>query len=141
MRRRWLTNDKRHAHIRVLLDDSIDGVNVVVVVLKTIVRDRVLAIRGKGSAVTVGQVVDDESAHDWRVGTSGVLRLDVGEVGVHGGDLGESVAAEDVSIVCKDEQATSTHSHTKVPTLATALAAGARLAGRDGIAMELISDA
>lgn len=94
----WLTDDQSDAHIRVLLDDSVDGVDVVVVILKTVVGYGVLAVGGQSSAVTIRQVVDDESAHDWRGGASGVLRLDVGEVSVHGRDLGESVATHPVSI-------------------------------------------
>jgi len=75
----------------VLLDDSGDGVDVFLVLGETTVSDLVLAVGCKRRAVTVRQVVDDESAHDRRGSASGVLRLDVSKVSVHGRDFGGGV--------------------------------------------------
>lgn len=61
----------------------------------------VLAVGRKRRAVTVRQVVDDESAHDRWGSTSGVLRLDVREIGVHGRDLGGGVTINDQYVVLK----------------------------------------
>jgi len=90
-----LTNHKGNGSLGVLLDDGGDGVDVFLVLVETVVGNRQLAVGRKGRAVTVGQVVDDESAHDWRGGTGGVLGLDVRKVGVHGRDLGGGVTVND----------------------------------------------
>ena len=73
-----LTDDERNRDIGVLLDDGSDGVDVGPVLVHAIVGDGVLAVGGQSGTVTVGQVVDYESADDGRVGAGGVLRLDVG---------------------------------------------------------------
>lgn len=86
-----LTDDERDGDIGVLLDDGGDGVNVGPVLVHAVVGDGVLAVGGQGSTITVGQVVDYEGTDDRRGGAGGVLRLDVSQVGVHGGDLGGGV--------------------------------------------------
>ena len=88
-----LTDDKGDGHIGVLLDDGGDGVNVGPVLVDAVVGDGVLAVGGQGSTITVGQVVDYEGTNDGRRGAGGVLRLDVGQVGVHGGNLGGGVTS------------------------------------------------
>lgn len=130
-----LTNHKGDGSLGVLLDDSSDGVDVFLVLVETIISNLVLAVGGKRRAVTVGQVVDDESAHDRRGSTSGVLRLDVSEVSVHGRDLGGGVTVKYQCLILEHDLG-PTHSHTNVPSLATALALATRLEGRDGIASD-----
>lgn len=82
-----LTDYQGDRDLRVLLDGSSDVVDVGLVLVETILGNLVLAVGRKSRAVTVGQVVDDEGAHDGRIGAGGVLRLDVGEVSVHSGNL------------------------------------------------------
>jgi hypothetical protein len=96
-----LTNHKGHGSLGVLLDDGGDGVNVLLVLVETIVSNLQLAVGGKRRAVTVGQVVDDESAHDRRGSTSGVLRFDVSEVSVHGRDLGLGVTVNGQRLIMR----------------------------------------
>ena len=86
-----LTDDERDGDIRILLDNGGDGVNVGPVLVDAVVGDGVLAVGGQGSTITVGQVVDYEGTNDGRRGAGGVLRLDVGQVGINGGNLGGSV--------------------------------------------------
>ena len=87
-----LTDDERHGDIGVLLEDGGDGVDVGLVLVDAVVGDGVLAVGGQCGTITVGQVVDYEGANDGRRGAGGVLRLDVGQVGVHSGNLGGGVA-------------------------------------------------
>lgn len=96
-----LTNDKGDGSLGVLLDDSGDGVDVFLVLGETTVSDLVLAVGCKRRAVTVRQVVDDESAHDRRGSTSGVLRLDVSKVSVHGRDFGGGVTVNGQRLIMK----------------------------------------
>lgn len=93
-----LTDDERNGDIGILLDDGGDGVNVGPVLVHAVVGDGVLAVGGQGSTITVGQVVDYEGTNDGRGGAGGVLRLDVGQVGVHGGNLGGGV-----TVCCQPE--------------------------------------
>jgi len=106
-----LTDDERNRDIGVLLDDGGDGVNVGPVLVDAVVGDGVLAVGGQGSTITVGQVVDYEGTNDGRRGAGGVLRLDVGQVGVHGGNLGGGV-----TVCCQLERLRTaksvTYSHT-----------------------------
>lgn len=51
----------------------------------------VLAVGRQSRTVTVGQVVNNKGTNDWRASTGSILRLDVGHVGVHGGNLGCAV--------------------------------------------------
>jgi hypothetical protein len=96
-----LTDYEGHGDVRVLLDDGGDGVDVGLVLGKTILSDLVFTVGSQRRAVAVGQVVDYESAHDGRRSAGGVLRFDVGEVGVHGRDLGGGVTVSFVSLsVC-----------------------------------------
>jgi len=87
----WLTDDEGDGSLGVLLEDGGDGVDVGLVLVEAVVGDLVLSIGSQCRAITVGQVVDYEGAHDGRVGAGGVLCLDVGQVGVHGGNLGGGV--------------------------------------------------
>lgn len=90
-----LTDDERDRDLGVLLDDGGNRVDVSLVLVKAIVGDSVLSVGRKRRAVTVGQVVDYESANDgWR-STGGILRLDVSEVGVNGRDLGRGITVCD----------------------------------------------
>lgn len=82
-----LTDDQGDGDLGVLLDGGGDVVDVGLVLVKTILSYLVLAVGRKSRAVTVGQVVDDEGAHDGWVGAGGILCLDVGEVGVYSGNL------------------------------------------------------
>ena len=84
-----LTDDEGHGNVGVLLEDGGDGVDVGLVLVDTVVGDGVLAVGGQCRTITVRQVVDYESADEG--GAGGVLRLDVGQVGVHGGNLGGGV--------------------------------------------------
>ena len=106
-----LTDDEGDGDVGVLLDDGSDGVDVGPVLVHAVVGDGVLAVGGQSGTVTVGQVVDYESADDGRVGAGGVLRLDVGQVGVHGGNLGGGV-----TVCCQLERLRTaksvTYSHT-----------------------------
>ena len=106
-----LTDDERNGDIGILLDDGGDGVNVGPVLVHAVVGDGVLAVGGQSSTITVGQVVDYEGTNDGRRGAGGVLRLDVGQVGVHGGNLGGGV-----TVYCQLERLGSakwaTYSHT-----------------------------
>ena len=102
-----LTNHKGDGSLGVLLDDSGDGVNVFLVLGETAVSNLVLAIGGKSRAVAVRQVVDNESAHDRRGGTGGVLRLDVREVSVHGRDLGGGVTVNGQCLILKGNSGSS----------------------------------
>jgi hypothetical protein len=86
-----LTDDERDGSLGVLLEDGGDGVDVGLVLGEAVVGDGVLAVGSQRCAVAVGQVVDYESANDGRVGAGGVLGFDVGQVGVHGGNLGGGV--------------------------------------------------
>jgi len=86
-----LTDDERHGDVGVLLEDGGDGVDVGLVLVDAVVGDGVLAVGGQSGTITVGQVVDYEGANDGRRGAGGVLRFDVGQVGVHGGNLGGCV--------------------------------------------------
>jgi hypothetical protein len=106
-----LTNHKGNGSLGVLLDDGSDGVDVFLVLVETIISNLVLAVGRKRRAVTVGQVVDNESAHDRRGSTSGVLRLDVSEVSVHGRDLGGGVAVRNQSLILKHDSRTNSQPH------------------------------
>lgn len=86
-----LTNDKRDWSLGVLLENCGNGVDVCLVLVETVLGNVVLSIGGQSRAVTVGQVVNNECADDRRVGTSGVLCLDISHVSVHGGNLGGGV--------------------------------------------------
>jgi hypothetical protein len=90
-----LTNDEGHGDLGVLLEDGGDGVNVGLVLGEAVLGDLVLAVGGQGRAVTVGEVVDHEGAHDWGRSAGGVLRFDVGQVCIHGWDLGGGVTVYD----------------------------------------------
>lgn len=88
-----LTDDEGDGNVGVLLDDGGDGVDVGPVLVHAVVGNGVLAVGGQSGTITVGQVVNYEGADDGRRGAGGVLRLDVGQVGVHGGNLGGGVTA------------------------------------------------
>lgn len=113
-----LTNDERHGDIGVLLEDGGDGVDVGLVLVDAVVGDGVLAVGGQSSTITVGQVVDYEGANDRGRSTGGVLRLDVGQVGVNCGNLGGGVT---IRYQLKRPQCKirSTYSQTYVPVFAT----------------------
>lgn len=134
-----LTDHEGHGGLGVLLDDGGDGVDVGLVLVQAVVGDGVLAVAGKGGAVSVREIVDDECAHDRRGSAGRVLGLDVGEVGVHSRDLGGGVAAcGQFKVKCT--RCDLTYNHVNVPTLATALALACKLEGKDGMASVWISD-
>lgn len=94
-------DDKDGANVRVLDQELADGVDVGLVVVDAVVGDGELAVGGGSSAVTVGEIVDDEVSGVGRVGTGlvggadllkGALHESVnGDVAVEpleGGDLG-----------------------------------------------------
>ena len=109
-RGKGLADDARNRNIGVLLEDGGDGIDVGLVLVDTVVGDGVLAVGGQSCTITVGKVVDYEGANDGRRGASGVLRLNVGQVGVHGGNLGG------VAVCCQLERLRTakwvTYSHT-----------------------------
>jgi hypothetical protein len=126
-------------NVRVLHQLSTDGVNVRLVVGHTVVGNRVLAITGQSSAVTVRQVVDHKNTGDRRVGASLVLGLNVGQVGSHCGHLGGNVATA-VRDSSEYWDKKTTYSQTNEGTLATALALGWSELGREGMARDWTSE-
>lgn len=84
-----VTDDQENANVRVLENHGADGVDVLLVLGNAAVSNGVLAVRGGGSAVAVGKIVDDELAGV--VSASGVGLANIGQCGVYQGNLGAGV--------------------------------------------------
>lgn len=85
-------NDHRHADVGVLLDLLPDPVDVADVLFGAAIVEVELSIGGFRSAVTVGQVVDDDCGDVWWILASVVGVLDALEVRADIWDFGDDVA-------------------------------------------------
>ena len=82
----------------VLLENGSDRVNVCLVLGKTIVCDGVLSVGSKGGTIAIGQIIDYKRTDDLGTCASGILLLNVGEIGIHGRYFGRGVT-DIVSII------------------------------------------
>ena len=84
-------NNQSNRDVGVQIELGLDGINVCLVLGETVISNRVLAVGGSRSTVTVRQIVDNEGAHDGWVGTGGILGRDVLQVGSDGWNFGSSI--------------------------------------------------
>jgi hypothetical protein len=78
---------------RVLLDNSSNGINVCLVLGKTIICDGQLSVGSKSGTIAVGQIIDHEGANDLGLCTSSILLLDISEISIHGRYFGGGITS------------------------------------------------